>query len=322
MARVDAVRVVQDPAYAAGLTDEDWSALAQDPAWQEMVGEQSEGSAPATEQQVPPIQPKFKVIGTDIARIQGYGIVTDRGTYTENLRMANMLYMRTLRSRYPHAKIKKIDTAAAEKMPGVAYVLHRGNLPKEYQDVTLGGANPTRGLFSEEVFEVGSPIAVIAAESEHIADEAMRQIKVEYEVLPAVFDALEGMKSTTPKQWNNNLDGTTIAVTEPLVRGDPNKTGEVTVDVIAKKSFEQHVALELTNSLSYWDGDKLQMTYTNQHAHGTRSGLAQGLKIPQNKVRVMQTGWLGSGYGYRSGIDLSELHAAILGKLTGRPIKN
>jgi len=338
MARIDAVRVVQDPAYAAGLTDEDWSALSQDPAWQEMVGEQSEfiapvvaqyghripgsGSAPVTETQVPPIQPKFRILGTDIARIQGYGIVTDRGTYTENLRMANMLYMRTLRSRYPHAKIKKIDTAAAEKMPGVAYVLHRGNLPKEYQDVTLGGANPTRGLFSEEVFEVGSPIAVIAAESEHIADEAMRQIKVEYEVLPAVFDALEGMKSTTPKQWNNNLDGTTIAVTEPLVRGDPNKTGDVTVELVAKKSFEQHAALELTNSLSYWDGDKLNMTYTNQHAHGTRSGLAQGLKIPQNKVRVMQTGWLGSGYGYRSGIDLSELHAAILGKLTGRPIKN
>ena len=64
------------------------------------------------------------------------------------------------------------------------------------------------------------------------------------------------------------------------------------------------------------------MTYTNQHAHGTRSGLSQALKIPQNKVRVVQTGYLGSGYGYRSGIDLSEVHAAILAKITGRPIKN
>ncbi len=338
MARIDTIRVVQDATYAASLTDDDWYALAQDPAWQEMVGEQREfiepvvakyghkipghGANPATETQTPPLRPAFKVVGTDIARIQGYGIVTDRGTYTENLRMAGMLYMRTLRSRYPHAKIKKVDTAEAEKIAGVKYILHRGNLPKEYQDVTLGGANPTRFLFSEEVFEVGSPIAVIAAESEHIADEAMRQIKVEYEVLPAVFDALEGMKSSTPKQWNNTLDGTTISVTAPVVRGDPSKTGDVTVDVVAKKSTEQHVALELTNSLSYWDGDKLNMTYTNQHAHGTRSGLAQGLKIPQNKVRVLQTGWLGSGYGYRSGIDLSELHAALLAKLTGRPIKN
>ena len=340
MARIDAIRVVQDAAYAETLTTDDWAALAQDPAWQEMIGEQRELTDPVvakfghlmpgtngagTAEQTPPqqpVRPNFKIIGTDIARIQGYGIVTDKGTYTENLRMAGMLFMRTLRSRYPHAKIKKLDTAEAEKVAGVKYILHRGNLPKEYQDVRLGGENPSRFLFSEEVFEVGSPIAVIAAESEHIADEAMRKIKVEYEVLPAVFDALEGMKSSTPKQWNNTLDGTIIARTDPFVRGDPSKSGDVTVELVAKKSFEQHVALELTNSLSYWDGDKLNMTYTNQHAHGTRSGLAQGLKIPQNKVRVLQTGWLGSGYGYRSGIDLSELHAAILAKLTGRPIKN
>src|SRR5213594_4482610 len=134
---------------------------------------------------------------------------------------------------------------------------------------------------------------------------------------------LEAMKSSTPKQFTSNLDGTTIAVTAPLVRGDPTTAkADVVVDNVARKSTEQHVALELTNSLSYWDGDKLNMTYTNQHAHGTRSGLSSALKLPQNKVRVFQTGYLGSGYGYRSGIDLSEVHAAILAKVTGRPIKN
>src|SRR3989475_2330274 len=337
MAQIEAVRVVQDAAYAASLSDQDWYALAQDPTWQEMVSEQSEmvagvvaqygnklpgggqNSAPA---ELPVFRP-FQVIGTDIARIQGYGIVTNTGTYTENLRMAGMLFMRTLRSRYPHAKIKSIDTSEAEKIPGVRKILHRGNLPEEYKDVFLGSALPTRFLFNEEVFEVGSPIAVIAADSEHIGDVAIRAIKVEYEVLPAALDMLEAMKSSTPKQFTSNLDGTTIAVTAPLVRGDPTTAkADVVVDNVARKSTEQHVALELTNSLSYWDGDKLSMTYTNQHAHGTRSGLSQALKIPQNKVRVIQTGYLGSGYGYRSGIDLSEVHAAILSKLTGRPIKN
>ncbi|HEV8230697.1 MAG TPA: xanthine dehydrogenase family protein molybdopterin-binding subunit [Candidatus Limnocylindria bacterium] len=319
------------------MSDSDWFALANDPAWQEMVSEQSEmvagviakygdklpgGGRESAPAEIPAFRP-FKVIGTDIARIQGYGIVTAQGTYTENLRMPGMLFMRTLRSRYPHAKIKSIDTAAAEKIPGVRKILHRNNLPEEYKDVFLGSALPTRFIFSEEVFEVGSPIAVIAADSEHIADEAIRAIKVEYEVLPAALDMLEAMKSSTPKQFQSTLDGTTIAVTAPLVRGDPNTAkADVVVDVVAKKSTEQHVALELTNSLSYWDGDKLNMTYTNQHAHGTRSGLSQALKIPQNKVRVMQTGYLGSGYGYRSGIDLSEIHAAILSKVTGRPIKN
>jgi CO/xanthine dehydrogenase Mo-binding subunit len=81
------------------------------------------------------------------------------------------------------------------------------------------------------------------------------------------------------------------------------------------------MALELTNSLMYWDQDRLIVYYTNQHAHGSRSGLSQALKIPANRVRVIQPGYMGSGYGYRSGIDLAEVHAAILAKITGRPIK-
>lgn len=336
MAQIEAVRVAQDAAYAASLSDSDWYALSIDPAWQEMVAEQSElvagviakygnkipGATGGSTPTEIPANYQFRVLGQDIARIQGYGIVTNQGQYTENLRQAGMLFMKTLRSRYPHAKIKSIDTTEAEKIPGVRKILHRGNLPEEYKDVFLGSALPTRFIFSEEVFEVGAPIAVIAADSEHIGDVAIRAIKVEYEVLPAALDVLEAMKSSTPKQFQSNLDGTTIAVTAPLVRGNPNASADVVVDNVSNKSTEQHNALELTNSLSYWDGDKLNMTYTNQHAHGTRSGLAQALKLPQNKVRVLQTGYLGSGYGYRSGIDLSEVHAALLSKITGRPIKN
>src|SRR6266571_2487761 len=133
MAHIEAVRVVQDPAYAASLTDAQWYELSQDPTWQEMVGEQSEtvsgvmakygsklpgGRENSQPTEIPVFRP-FRVIGQDIARIQGYGIVTNQTATTENLRMNGMLFMRTLRSRYPHAKIKSIDTSAAEKMPGV-----------------------------------------------------------------------------------------------------------------------------------------------------------------------------------------------------------
>src|SRR2546428_1147892 len=337
MARLEAVRVAQDAAYAASLSDADWYALSQDPDWQQLVAEQSEmltnvmaahghklpgaSLAASTQNELPPVGP-FKIVGTDVARLQGLGVVTSLGQYTENMRMPGMLFMRTLRSRYPHAKIKSVDISKAEKLPGVRKILHRGNLPDVYKDVFLGAANPTRFLFSEEVFEVGAPIAVIAADSEHIADEAMRQIDVQYEVLPAALDMLEAMKPSTQKQFPTQLDGTIIAVTPPLVRGNPNDTrADATVEAVFHKPTEQHVALELTNSLTYWDNDKLNMTYTAQHAHGTRANLSQALKIPQNKVRVFQPGYMGSGYGYRSGIDLAEVHAALLAKLTGRPIK-
>src|SRR3989442_6012241 len=245
MARLEAVRVAQDAAYAAGLSDADWYALSQDPDWQQLVAEQSEmltnvmavhghklpgaSLAASTQNELPPVGP-FKIVGTDVARLQGLGVVTSLGQYVENMRMPGMLFMRTLRSRYPHAKIKSVDISKAEKLAGVVKVLHRGNLPAEYQDVFLGAQQPTRFLFNEEVFEVGSPIAVVAADSEHIADEALRLIDVQYQVLPAVLDMIEGMKSSTAKQFQSNEAGTIIATTPPLVRGDPNKTtADVTV---------------------------------------------------------------------------------------------
>ncbi len=335
--RVDAIRVVQDPEYAASLTDAQWRALSNDPVWSELVGEFHEMAAPVMEayaaqlgipaqsaSAATPVWPDtFEVIGKKVPRLHGLGIVTNLGQYTQNMRMNGMLFTRTLRSPHPHAKVKSVNIAKAQALRGVVAVLHRGNLPAEYRDVKLGGGPPDRFLFNEEVFEVGSPIAVVAAESEHIADEATHLIEVEYEVLPAVLDMMEGASPSALKQWENSEDGTIIARTPALVRGTPDGArADVNLDAILTKPTEQHLCLELTNSLMYWDVDRLIVYYTNQHAHGTRAGLSQALKIPANRVRVIQNGYMGSGYGYRSGVDLSEVHAAILAKVTGRPVKN
>ncbi len=339
MARsIDVLRVAQEASYAASLSAQDWYQLAQMPEWQQLVAEQRELVASVIDThgnmlpgffqaaQPPAPQPPagpFNVIGQPVPRVQGLGIVTGLGQYVEHMTLPNMLYTRTLRSPHPHARVRAVDTSKAEQVSGVVAILHRGNLPDEYKDTKLGAGPPDRGLFDEEVFEVGAPVAVVAAESEHIADEATRLIDVQYEVLPAAMDFLEAMKSSTPKQFDSKLEGLTMGVTPPLVRGDPdNAKGEVSVDAILSKSTEQHLALEITNSVAWWDNDKLNMYYTNQWAHGTRAGLSQALKIPQNKVRVVQPGYVGSGYGYRSGIDLAEAHAAILSKMTGRPVRN
>ena len=331
--RIDALRVAQDASYAANLTAEDWYALAGSPEWQQMVAEQRELVAATLEAhadkfaQAQPVAPvavttgPFSVIGTKVPRIQGIGIVTGLGQYTEHMNMGGMLFTRTLRSPHPHARVVSLDSSKAEQFPGVHAVLHAGNLPDLYKDVTFGSGPPARGLFDTELFEVGAPVAVVAAESEHIADEAMRLIEVQYEVLPAAIDFLEAMKASTPKQFDSQLDGTTLGISPPLVRGDPTAKGDVTIDAVFSKSFEQHLALELTNSIAYWDNDRLVQTYTSQWAHGVRANLSQALKIPQNKVRAIQPGYVGSGYGYRSGTDLTEIHAAILAKITGRPVR-
>ena len=133
---------------------------------------------------------------------------------------------------------------------------------------------------------------------------------------------MEGTRPRRLKQWDNKENGTIINVTPPLVRGKPDAArADITFEAVLTKATEQHMALELTNSLMYWDQDRLIVYYTNQHAHGSRAGLSQALKIPSNRVRVIQPGYMGSGYGYRSGIDLAEVHSAILAKITGRPVK-
>ncbi|MBI4445968.1 MAG: xanthine dehydrogenase family protein molybdopterin-binding subunit [Acidobacteria bacterium] len=339
MLKVDVLRVVQDPEYADSLTEAHWHALAADPAWDELVGEFAELVAPVlarygTKLGIPPPRPaipstpaqenpeEFRVLGKRVPRLHGLGVVTHLGQYTQNIRMPGMLYTRTLRSSVPHARIKRVDTKKAEEVRGVVAVLHRGNLPEEYRGVKLGSGPPERFLFNEEVFEVGAPIAVVAAESEHIADEAIQRIEVEYEVLLPTLDMMEGVRPSTPKQWDNKENGTIVAVTPPLLRGDPAAAqADVTIEAVLTKSTEQHLALELTNSLMYWDQDRLVVYYTTQHAHGCRAGLSQALKIPANRVRVIQTGYMGSGYGYRSGADLAEVHTAILARITGRPVR-
>jgi CO/xanthine dehydrogenase Mo-binding subunit len=172
---------------------------------------------------------------------------------------------------------------------------------------------------------VGTPIAIVLADTQDIGDEAMRLIKVEYEILPAAVNYLEAMKPGAPKQWDNQLDGTIVGVSKPFKRGEPDPAyaaADIKIEHVASKPVEQQVALEMTNSVTWWENDRLNMIYTSQGAHSVRAALASALRLPMTQVRVVQQGYVGSGYGYRGSLDLPEIHAAIAAKLTGRTIKN
>ena len=233
--------------------------------------------------------------------------------------------MVTLRSPHPHARVAASIPRDAEKFPGVAMVLHRFNLPREYQRIKLGSGPPDRLLFPEEVFMVGAPVAIVLADSQDIGDEAMRLIKVEYEILPAAVNFLEAMKPGAPKQWDNQLDGTIVGVSKPFQRGDPkalrvgrsqgrprrHQAGRAARraradqqrDVVGKRPPE-HV---------------LHQPGRAQRARGAVVGAATADEL---RCASCQQGYVGSGYGYRGSIDLPEIHAAIAAKITGRPIKN
>jgi hypothetical protein len=142
---IDVHRVATDATYAAALSPEDWYTVAQSPEWAQMLAEQSElvaatvqthaASIPGLAQVTQPATPAqvlngpYSVIGTKAPRVQGLGIVTGLGQYTEHMTLPGTLYTRTLRSPHPHARITSIDSSQAEKFPGVHAVLHKDNLP-------------------------------------------------------------------------------------------------------------------------------------------------------------------------------------------------
>jgi len=334
---LDVARILADPTYAATLTTEEWESLSANYEWSHFTEEYADVVAQThaavgytvaqTAAPAPNLgaqQTSFQFVGTKQPRVQGLGIVSNVGVYTQNLNRGNQVFMVTLRSPHPHARVRSIDSSDAEKLPGVAMVLHRFNLPREYQRIKLGSGPPDRLLFPEEVFMVGTPIAIVLADSQDIGDEAMRLIKVEYEILPAAVNFLEAMKPGAPKQWDNNLDGTIVGISKPFQRGDPKAydSAEVKIEHVAVKPVEQQVALEVTNSVTWWENERLTQIYTSQGAHSVRAALASALRLPMSQVRVLQQGYVGSGYGYRGSLDLPEIHAAIAAKLTGRVVKN
>src|ERR1051326_3482795 len=342
--RVDAFRVVHDLEYASSLTDADWAAVIASPEWHIMTAENADLLAPvisrfssklsiaAQAQTLPPRaipEGPFQIIGKPQPRLHGFGHVTGFGQYSEHMTQPGMLFMKTLLSPYPHARVKNIDTSKAEAFPGVVAVLHRGNLPDIYKDVRIGSGPPDRFIFNEEVFEVGAPIAVVAATSDHVADEATRMIAVDFEVLPAVLDHIEGMKASTPKQWDNKLDGTTLDVTPPKVRGNPDQgfaESDVVVENVTTRSAEHHAALEPTTVIAKWDygsdgRDHVTMVGTLRHAHGARATFSQALKLNQSQIRVVTPGFVGASYGSHRDPNLVEIHALLMAKITGSPVR-
>jgi xanthine dehydrogenase molybdopterin-binding subunit B len=342
--RVDSFRVAFDLEYAATLTEAEWAAVIASPEWHILLAENADMMAPVmarfadkmsiyAQTQVAPPRPipdgPFQIVGKPAPRLHGFGHVTGFGQYSEHMSQPGMVFMKSLLSPHPHAKIKRIDTSKAEKFPGVIAVLHRGNLPDMYKDVRVGSGPPDRFLFSEEVFEVGAPIAVVAAASDHIADEATRMIDVDYEILPAVLDHIEGMKSSTPKQWQNKLDGTILDISAPKVRGNPDQgfaQSDVVIENVTTRSAEHHAALEPTTLIAKWDyasdgRDHVTVVGTFRHAHGARNTFAQALKLNQSQVRVITPGYVGASYGSHRDPTLVEIHTLLMAKITGKPVR-
>ncbi len=134
---------------------------------------------------------ELAVVGTTVPRMGLVDRVQGKTRYTADLKRPGMLYGRVLRSPHAHARIVHIEASEAVRLPGVHAVLTHRDVPAVHIDADL--------LPLDEIVRfVGDEVAVVAAESEMLAEDALRLIRVEYEVLPAVFDAEEALRPDAP----------------------------------------------------------------------------------------------------------------------------
>ena len=236
---------------------------------------------------------KPRLLGTRVSRIDGPLKVTGRAKYSYDIVRPGMIYGRILRSPHAHARLKSIDASAAEKAPGVKALL-----------ITIKPG--------EKVMFPGEEIGALAAATEQQAADALRMIKVEWEVLPALATVEQSMRPEAPQVF-------TPANTR---RGTAQEDGDLaagftaaafTVEGTYSTQVQTHTSLETHGCVCEWNGDNLTAWVSTQAVHGTREGFAQGLKIPQANVRVI-TEFMGGGFGSKFGPDMQGLLCARLAK--------
>lgn len=275
---------------------------------------QAPASAPAAED-----WGETKVVGKPVTRVDAYDRVSGSAVYPSDVTLPDMLHAAVLICPHAHAMVKKVDTAAAEKMPGVRAVLKDG----------VAGTNVPwfagRDKFSSRLFDPhcryeGDEVAVVAADTIYQAWDAVRAIAVEYEVLPHVVTVEDAMKPDAPKVRDG---GNVPPAGKPYERGNVAEAFK-TADVVLERTFttpcELHNPMELHGCVAKWDGPRLTVWESTQGVYAVQQGVATALNLPLANVRAIGP-YMGGGFGSKLQTGKYSVMAALLARKTGRPVR-
>lgn len=287
----------------------------------------------------------MKYVGKNIPRNDGYDKATGLGQFTVDVTMPRMLHAKVLRSPYAHAKVIRIDTSAAEALPGVEAVCTFENTTNKPFNgaapmvTTPRPAEPVRDqfVFTDEPKYIGDEIAAVAAETEAIAAEAVKLIQVEYEELPAVYDPIEAMKPEAPdvqpvfgNKEHKNVCGEVVMI--PFCEYEPYsdealEKGFAQADIIVEADIKlprvKQCQMEVQAAVaSYRANGMLDIISTTQTPTPTKMIVAYTFDLPESKVRVQNPPYLGGGFGVRIGCSgKAEIIATALSMKALRPVK-
>jgi len=263
--------------------------------------------------------PKTTVVGTRQPKIDGYERVSGTAVYPHDVSLPGMLHGAILRCPHAHAKVLKIDTSAAEAMPGVQAVITASSPGADIPWYTRGGQSQS-SLFDSHCRHEGDEVAAVAAETPLQAFDALRAIEVEYEELPFVIDDEAAKAEGAPAiHEGGNIVG------EPSIRqrGD-TAAGFAEADAIVEDTFRTecqiHAPLEPHGSVARWDGKKLTIWDTTQGVFSVQNAVAGAFNLPISNVRVIGH-YMGGGFGAKLETGKYTVIAAIMARMTARPVK-
>jgi xanthine dehydrogenase molybdenum-binding subunit len=290
---------------------------------------------------LPAVQPPGTAVGQPLVNPEVLGKVTGRAKYADDYHFPGMLYARTKRAGVPHARIRSIDTTAAQTLPGVHAVLTHEDLPGQKNHGLI--ENDWPALCYDKVRYVGDAVAIVAADTPEIATEALDLIKVKYESLPVVADPVSARQPDAAILHEDRSEGNLLKHIK--VRKGEVTTGFAEADVIIERTYHtpttEHAFLEPECSIGVPAGynpadfqgevdpnagrgvtavhPKPTIYVGSQIPYADRDQAAACLGLEKDQVRVVGT-LIGGAFGGKEDI-AGQIHALLLAEKTGRPVK-
>jgi 4-hydroxybenzoyl-CoA reductase subunit alpha len=264
---------------------------------------------------------KLEVVGKREPMLDALEKATGRARFTDDLALPGMLFGKILRSPFAHAKVLHVDLTGAEKVTGVKGAISGRHIPKKKYGI-VPMAKDEYALAIDKVRYIGDEVAAVVATSLDAAEEAISEIRVDYEELPAVFDPLEAMKPGAPiihEEVPNN-----VSATIRKEFGNVEKAFRES-DFVFEDTFEtqavNHCPLEPQSALATVDhSGKVTLWSSTQIPFFLRRNLATTLDIPESKIRVIKPK-VGGGFGQKIDLYAKDFCAAFFAMKTKKPVK-
>ena len=281
----------------------------------------------------------FDVIGTRPVRPDGSDKVTGRALYGADFQAGGLLHGKILRSPHAHARIKSIDVSKAQALPGVRAIVTAKDMPQVEDQALQIGEGVTQlkylrdnVLASDKALYRGHAVVAVAANNPHVAEEALSLIEIDYEVLPSVLTAPEGMKDDAPilhESLKTQELGESTDKVSNLANHFQHKLGDIDAgfgdaDVIVEREFNTRTVhqgyIEPHNGTALWNNDgRLHIWCSTQGAFTVRDTLSKVLDLPVSQIRVTPME-IGGGFGGKIPTYVDAV-AALLSKKSGQPVK-